>query len=212
VVQKRSRCSAWEKALYYFCCRDLSHDNVWFIEDDVFVPNHEIILTVDRKYGKADIISADNVVNKYGVLDDSGVLDDQERWFWWGLVPKTILRPPWAKSMVCTVRLSRKILTALGSLIRSNKNKLRFINAVRAVVDLLRQKSSWRKKFFIEYTFHTLALHNQLSVIKAQELSGVVWRKEWDVSEMNSGTIYHPLKDRDLHNRYRKILNQDTTN
>jgi len=79
-------------------------------------------------------------------------------------------------------------------------------------MDLLRQKSSLRKKFFIEYTFHTLALHNQLSVIKAQELSGVVWRKEWDVSEMNSGTIYHPLKDRDLHNRYRKILNQDTTN
>jgi hypothetical protein len=196
VVQKRSRCSAWEKALYYFCCRDLSHDNVWFIEDDVFVPNHEIILTVDRKYGKADIISADNVVNKYGVLDD------QERWFWWRLVPKSILRPPWARSMVCTVRLSRKILTALDSLIRSNKNKLRFTNAVIAVVDLLRQKSSWRQKFFIEYTFHTLALHNQLSVIKAQELSGVVWRKEWDVSEMNSGTIYHPLKDRDLHNRY----------
>jgi hypothetical protein len=204
-VEFRRRCSAWEKALYYFCCRDLSHDNVWFIEDDAFVPNHEIILTVDRKYGKADIISAENVVNKYGVLDD-------QDWFWWVLVPKTILRPPWAHSLVCTVRLSRKILTALDSFIRSNKNKLRFTNAVIAVMDLLRQKSSLRKKFFIEYTFHTLALHNQLSVIKAQELSGVVWRKEWDVSEMNSGTIYHPLKDRDLHNRYRKILNQDTTN
>jgi hypothetical protein len=69
----------------------------------------------------------------------------------------------------------------------------------------------WRKKFYIEYIFHTVALHNQLSVIKARELSGVVFRKQWDVSEMNSGTIYHPLKDRDLHDRYRKILNQDTT-
>jgi hypothetical protein len=39
----------------------------------------------------------------------------------------------------------------------------------------------------------------------------VVYRKEWEVSKMNSGTIYHPLKDRDLHNRYRKILRQDTT-
>jgi hypothetical protein len=205
----KSRCSAWEKALYYFCCLDLSHDNVWFIEDDCFVPNHEIILNVDRKYGKADIISVDNVVNKYGVIDD------HECWPWWRLVPKTILRPPWAHSLVVTVRLSRKILTDFDSLVRSNKNKLRFTNAMIAaikVVSLLRQKSLWRKQFFIEYIFHTLALHNQLSVIKARELSGLVFRKEWDVSEMNSGTIYHPLKDRDMHNRYRKILNQDTTN
>ena len=64
----------------------------------------------------------------------------------------------------------------------------------------------------MEFTFHTLALHKQLSVIKAKELAGVVYRKEWDVSEMNSETIYHPLKDRDLHSRYRKILEQDTTN
>jgi hypothetical protein len=208
MVQKRGRSSALEKALYYFCCRDLSHDNVWFIEDDVFVPNHEIILSIDRKYGNADIISADNVVNKYGVLDD------QELWPWWRLVPKTILPPPWAHSTVCTVRLSRKMLTTLASFIRSNQNKLRFTNVVISVikvVGLLRPKSLWRKKFYIEYIFHTLALHNQLNVIKAQELSGVVYRKEWEVSKMNSGTIYHPLKNRDLHNRYRKILRQDTT-
>ena len=45
-----------------------------------------------------------------------------------------------------------------------------------------------------------LPLHPGEEAIKAQELSGVVWRKEWDVSEMNSGTIYiyHPLKDRDF--------------
>jgi hypothetical protein len=207
VVQKRSRCSSWDKALYYFCCRDLSHDNVWFIEDDSFVPNHEIILTIDRRYENADIISADNVVNKYGVLDD------QEGWPWWRLVPETILPPPWAHSMVCTVRLSRKMLATLASFIRSNQNKLRFTNVVISVikvVGLLRRKSLWRKKFYIEYIFHTLALHNQLSVIKAQELSGVVHRKDWEVSEMNSGTIYHPLKDPDSHSRYRKILDQDT--
>jgi hypothetical protein len=208
MIQSRGRCSAWEKALFYFCFRDLSHDNVWFIEDDVFIPNHEIILSIDRKYGNADIISADNVVNKYGVLDD------QELWPWWRLVPKTILPPPWAHSMVCTVRLSRNMLTTLASFIRSNQNKLRFTNVVISAIKiagLLRPKSLWRKKFYIEYIFHTLALHNQLSVIKAQELSGVVYRKEWNVSTMNAGTIYHPLKDINLHPRYRKILNQHTT-
>ena len=77
------------------------------------------------------------------------------------------------------------------------------------VAGLLRQKSLWRKKLFIEYIFHTLALHNKLSVIKVQELSGVVYRKQWDESEMNSVTIYHPVKDRDFRNRYRKIKKSD---
>jgi hypothetical protein len=201
-------CSAWEKSLYYFCCRDLSDGNVWFIEDDAFIPNHEIILAIDRKYEHADIISADNEVNKCGALDD------EDGWPWWRLVPETILPPPWAHSMVCAVRLSRTMLTTLASFIRSNKNKLVFTNAVTDIVkvaSLLSQRNLWRKKFFIEFIFHTLALHNQLSVVKAQELSGVVYRKEWDVSEMNAGTIYHPLKDRDLHSRYRKILNQNSS-
>jgi hypothetical protein len=209
MIRKRGRCcSAWEKALYYFCFRGLSYDNVWFIEDDVFVPNHEIILAMDRKYENADIISADNILNNYGVLDDP------DGWPWWRLVPNTILPPPWAHSMVCAVRLSRRLLTALEYFVRSNTDTLRFTNAVisvRKVAGLLRQKSLWRKRLYIEYIFHTLALHNQLSVMKAQELSGVVYRKDWNVSTMNSGTIYHPLKNRDLHNRYREILNQEKT-
>jgi hypothetical protein len=144
-------------------------------------------------------------VNKYGALDD------QDDWPWWRVVPKTILPPPWAHSMVCTVRLSRNVLTAFESLIRSSKNKLRFANAAIAVIKVLGgQRSLWQKKIFIEYIFHTLALHNQLIVIKAQELSGVIYRKDWDVSEMNSETIYHPLKDCNLHSRYRKILNRET--
>jgi hypothetical protein len=63
----------------------------------------------------------------------------------------------------------------------------------------------------MEFTIHTLALHKQLSVIKAKELLGVVYRKEWDVSEINSETTYHPLKDRDSHSRYRKIINQNSS-
>lgn len=205
-ARKRGGCAAWDKALYYFCCRDLSSDNVWLIEDDVFIPSHKIIVTIDRKYGHADIISADNIVNRHGALDDG--------WPWWRLVPKTIVPPPWAHSMVCAVRLSRNMLAALNCFIRTNNNRLRFINTIISMIKvtgLLRHKSLWRKRLYIEYIFHTLTLHNQLTVIKAQELSGVVYRNEWNVSTMNSGTIYHPLKDSDLHYRYRKILNQDST-
>src|SRR5262249_19883311 len=85
VIKKESGCSAWDKALYYFCLIDTSHDNVWFIEDDVFVPLPKTIYKMDQKYGKADIISKENTVNELGVLND---------WFWWRYVPEKRLPPP----------------------------------------------------------------------------------------------------------------------
>src|SRR5262252_9533285 len=33
--RKSSRCSAWEKAIYYFSRIETLHDHVWFVEDDV---------------------------------------------------------------------------------------------------------------------------------------------------------------------------------
>jgi hypothetical protein len=199
IIKKESGCSAWDKALYYFCLIDTSHDNVWFIEDDVFVPLPETIYKMDQKYGKADIISKENSVNELGVLID---------WFWWKCVPKKRLPPPWAKSMVCAVRLSRRLLKVLALFIQANKHKLRFTNiAIKFANFLTQRKEDFPRKFyFVEYIFHTLALNNQLSVVIAKELCGIQWRKQWDVSEMDVETLYHPVKDANLHGYFRKIL------
>jgi hypothetical protein len=198
LIRKKSACSAWDKGLYYFSCFDTSYDNVWFIEDDVFVPRHEILLNLDRKYGSADIISAENIIN------DSG---DLGTWNWWPYVPRYV-RLPWAHSMVAAVRLSKDLLGALTPTIRLNNRELRFENAAVAAYDLLRRRKRAfpRKILLIEYIFHTAALHNHLSVATAEELSGVVYRKDWDVSEMNLETLYHPIKEFDLHNQYRMRL------
>jgi hypothetical protein len=218
VVVKKSGCSAWEKALYYICRQNNVNENVWFIEDDVFVPSYEAILKADRKYPVVDVLSAENEVNESGELGE---------WYWWRSVPRSF-QPPWAKSMVCAVRLSREVLRAFDTLIKVNKRTLCIEDRHARLVDALRQKAQHllrrsfliesafsalashfpRKLFFIEYTFNTLALHNKLSVVRAEVLSGVTWRKEWDVSEMNSSILYHPVKDIRLHTRYRKILGE----
>lgn len=200
VVKKESRCSAWDKAMYYFCRLDTSHEHVWFLEDDVFVPFPETLRKLDTKYGEADIVSKENLVNADGAPDD---------WFWWQFVPDYILPPPWARSMVCAVRLSRNLLGVLGQFIQENKNSLRLTNTLSDIArTLVLQKRDYlgQKLLFIEYIFHTLALQNRLDVAVAKELAGIQWRKEWSVAEMDAETLYHPLKNIDAHENCRSIL------
>ncbi len=43
----------------------------------------------------------------------------------------------------------------------------------------------------IEFVFHTLALHQGMKVIVAEELKGVVWRRGWTVHELVADGCYH---------------------
>jgi len=199
VVKKESRCSAWDKAIYYFCRVNISHESVWFVEDDVFIPFPETLLKLDEKYGKADIVSKDNNVNEAGSRDG---------WFWWQFVPKGSLPPPWAHSMVCAVRLSRTLLDTLATFVQRNKNRLRLTNLI---IELARFASRGKdylgqKLLFIEYIFHTLALHHHLKVAVAKELAGIQWRNDWSVEAMNAETLYHPFKNIAEQDKCRNVL------
>ncbi len=82
--------------------------------------------------------------------------------------------------MVCAVRLSRALLGALKHFVARDE--------VRNAACLN-----------IEFVFHTLALHHRLNVVVAEELKGVVWRKDWSVEELQVEGLYHPIKDVNRH-------------
>lgn len=201
-IEKSSKCSAWDKAVYFFSTSETSHENVWFIEDDVFIPTHEAIINIDNKYSCADIISSKNVINYSGEL---------ESWVWWQFIPKNALPLPWASSMVCAVRLSKTALRATGDLIHNRRsamhgdkllmllNKFLFKFSKKCLNNWKIRYFQYRKFPFIEFLFHTVALHNNLKIVSAEELSGIIWRKEWTDSEMNNLGLYHPIKDKDSH-------------
>src|SRR5262249_26824749 len=46
-IKTQRNCIAWDKALYYFTRVNDSYRNVWFIEDDVFVPAVQTIVKMD---------------------------------------------------------------------------------------------------------------------------------------------------------------------
>jgi len=101
--------SAWDKALYYFCVKDVSPSHVWFIEEDVFVPRVSILNEMDDKYPDADLIAKQNVSH----AEDPG--------FDWWKDAEGYLEEPLYRSLVCASRLSRPLLTKISEFVEQHR-------------------------------------------------------------------------------------------
>lgn len=101
--------SNWHKALYYFSVENLEHDNVWFIEDDVFFYNENTIRMIDYQYADSDYLS--NVVTEYDSVTESEL--------WLNTTVQYDL--PWYCANVSAVRLSRTLLQNICEYAQKNE-------------------------------------------------------------------------------------------
>ena len=99
---EKSKCTAIDKAFYYFSKKKKNYDYVWLIEDDVLLTSDESINLLDKKYLGYDLITSKNDVNKLGDTD----------WWGWKLAKKNF-KLPWACSMMNIFRLSKKYINLL---------------------------------------------------------------------------------------------------
>ena len=176
IPRDHERPSAWNKACYYFSYININFENIWFIEDDVFIPNYHIIFDIDTKYINYDLLVPSNNINNTGSL---------EGWVWWKTIPDYI-QIPWAHSMVCACRINQKILLILKDFAIKHKNKNGLL--------------------FIEFIFNTLALHHSLKVNAIAELSCIKAVKSWGISEIQNNYLYHPVKSIEHHEKWRRII------
>ncbi|RRC96667.1 hypothetical protein [Amphritea balenae] len=91
------------------------------------------------------------------------------------------LEPPYFMSMVCATRLSQSLLTHIKKYASDNKTL-----------------------FFLEALFPTIAKSYNLKYSSPLELITVVWRRNWKEKLINTGFIYHPIKNIERHNILRK--------
>ena len=109
--------TAWDKAFYYFCEKETKYDNVWFMEDDVFIPRPDILYNIDIKYGACDFLSS-----KFNYISNDTNSKDK-RWATKILSAQTYMLTPhihW--SLVCGMRCSKKLLELVKNL-KSQKNQ-----------------------------------------------------------------------------------------
>jgi hypothetical protein len=162
---------SWDKSLYYFSNIQTNYNNVWFIEDDVYFYNEDTILNIDKKYPNSDILT-----DKYEEYDSKR----KDYWHWKSIMNKIKIDPPYYKTMVCAVRMSKKLLECIGDYAK-NHNTL----------------------FYLEAMYPTLAKRNKLKYDNPDELSTVVYRKDWKKEDINKTNLYHPIKDYDIQYLYK---------
>lgn len=170
IIPKESRVSAWEKALFLLCQGEKDFSHAWIIEDDVLVTTCDALARIDEDLPRVDLVVPPLQVNWNGIRDST--------WPWWHHIPSDLLPPPWAKSMVCAVRLSVRLLDCVSELISFREREQRREGIL-----------------FIENLFPTLAIHNGLTVASPRQLNGIVYRRAWSLSDFQAGFLYHPVKD-----------------
>ena len=162
-----NRSCSRDKALYYFCRINKQYDNIWFIEEDVFIPHIKTIKNIDDKYPLDDLLCVYNTI-KYDKIFNKDI-----DWEHWKIVfSQTKLDPPYSKSMICAIRVSNKLLKLINNYACLN-NSL----------------------FLDEALFNTIAIQNKLNIITPPELSTIHYKKEWDFYEINISNLYHPMKN-----------------
>jgi hypothetical protein len=109
---------AWDRALYYFCWIQYHYDQVWFLEDDVFIYGEETVGNLDDIYPDSDLLCRDMTPEPR---------EGEWTWFW----PCITLpfQSPHFRSMICAVRMSQTMLQRISEYI-ANYRKMEFIEAL----------------------------------------------------------------------------------
>ena len=127
-----------------------------------------------------DIITLDNQYPSTDLIVPNIEMNkdgNNDGWPHWQNIDNT-LPLPWAHHIICIARISRELMNKVDEFVKKH-NKL----------------------IYKEILFHTLALHNDMSIETPKEMSKIRYPQEWDIldviNDYNNGAkyIYHPIKD-----------------
>jgi hypothetical protein len=174
---KSSQVCAWEKALYFFTQANTSYEYVWFIEYDVFVPNLELLKSINQEFGAVDLLSRKMHYVRNSIF---------EPWPDAALSPTHLLPQPWGRAMVCISRMSQELLQAVATFMSQHgPEEMDYAS--------------------IEFIFHTIALRDKMSIETPKPFTNVTFKhrrrllfyyeeSEWQPQEIESKHFYHPVK------------------
>jgi len=97
--------SGWDKAMYFFFLLHNDkieiknkYNHVWFIEDDVFFYDENVLINIDKQYPNSDLLT-----NKIQTKNND------ETWIWNAVKLHTV--EPYYNAMVCACRMSNTLLS-----------------------------------------------------------------------------------------------------
>lgn len=173
---KGAKPSAWDKAIYYFSEKDGT--NIDF--DHIWFIEDDVMIPT-----RNTIREIDNTYKDDDILAENDVMVSHD----WKPSKEVFQHTPNTihtylyKSMVCAIRLSKKMFQHIHDYVKR-----------------------YKKLFFLESFFHTLAHMNHIHVRVIPELSTIIYRKKWDITHINPNFLYHPVKYVDQQYTFRKFF------
>ena len=146
---------------------------------------YEYIWFIEEDVFIPSIHTIENINNKYntGDLLTSGndiIYEKKYDWHWNHINNQIKIPPPYGVSAICAIRCPKKIMDC----IHDYANK-------------------YNNLFMDEALFNTLAIQNNLNIICPNELSSIVWRRNWIKNDILESNLYHPIKDIQTQYNYR---------
>jgi hypothetical protein len=111
VLKFRDRACSRDKALYYFSKNNIEYDFIWFIEEDVFIPNFTVIKNIDNKYKSGDLLCSSNDI----------IYEKQTDWLWKYVNQDIKLILPYSHSMICAIRITKNLLKCISEYAKTYK-------------------------------------------------------------------------------------------
>jgi hypothetical protein len=112
---------SWDKGLYYFCEINKNYENVWFCEDDVYIPSEINIQKMDEKYNKDSLVCV--AINGNIIKNDDGVI--AEHWH----ISEKYFDLPWYQALVSITRIPKNLLEKISEFSKTNK-QLDFLEVI----------------------------------------------------------------------------------
>ena len=168
--------TGWDKAFYYFS-NNINYDHVWFIEDDVFFLNSNVLKNIDIKYKNIDMLcEGDKKITKDFPPNDFKLPEEF----------KKVLKISIYQSMICAVRISRNVLYLLR-LITEKYKRLYFHEIL--LLSLVKH-----------YKLTYLPIE-ELKTIKYRNEWG------YNLIKSNPSNLFHPIKDLSIQKKLRDFFN-----
>ena len=178
-----------EKAHYYIH-KNLDTNHVWFIEEDVFIPRHDLLKQIDDEFKDSDLLIRDiQTIETHphwphwnGPMgDEFDIIHSNGTW----LSGEKISNKDLKRSMIAAVRVSKKFVECMDMHLHDH-------NRIGLFMD--------------ELCIPTLAYLYNLKIDCPKELGYILWRDgkqkdneyikfPYSKDKVNENMMYHPIKD-----------------
>ena len=178
-----------EKAHYYIH-KNLDTNHVWFIEEDVFIPRHDLLKQIDDEFKDSDLLIRDiQTIETHphwphwnGPMgDEFDIIHSNGTW----LSGEKISNKDLKRSMIAAVRVSKKFVECMDMHLHDH-------NRIGLFMD--------------ELCIPTLAYLYNLKIDCPKELGFILWRDgeqkdneyikfPYSKDKVNENMMYHPIKD-----------------